>query len=499
MKISHTIFISFFFILMLFSIATFINYKQSELVRENAEEFALSSTVVRHSNRFQRNFLNMVSGLRGYLLTNEIFFIQTYDSAILENEQILEDLTAIVPPSSGQSQLLNEIRNLNNYWLNEFATPLLEAKKLTDVSDSGKIAFTNLYREKVVKGSEKDVQRNLQRKFSEFTNYEYGVRDSKKELLAQTVQSTTNITFYLTLISIVAGVCIALFIAYYISSRIVKMVHMANSIADGNYEVHMDVKGNNEFSQLSRALNHMAAILHTNITLLKRQRDELDQFAHIVSHDIKTPLRGIDNVVTWIEEDHSFHLPPKVVEYLDLIKGRIKRAENLLKGILMYAHIGKENREREVLDVKELLLEIFEDIPKKEGIRLIVKGDMPVVYTERIPLRQVFTNLISNAIKYHDKASGTVKVYHTMLNHDYIKFFVEDDGPGIDPAYHEKIFVIFQTLGERDSLESTGVGLAIVKKILDDRNLHIEVTSQVNNGSTFSFTWTNNEYDEKSN
>jgi signal transduction histidine kinase len=202
--------------------------------------------------------------------------------------------------------------------------------------------------------------------------------------------------------------------------------------------------------------------------------------------------------VTWIEEDHSFNLPPKVVEYLDLIKDRIKRAENLLKGILMYAHIGKENRIREVVDVNELVVEIFDDLPKKEGIELMVKSDMPTLYTERIPLRQVFTNLISNALKYHDKSTGSVIVYHTVVNNGYLKFFVKDDGPGIDPTYHEKIFVIFQTLGERDSLESTGVGLAIVKKILDDRNLEIEVVSKVGQGSIFSFTWPKNEYDEKS-
>jgi CHASE3 domain sensor protein len=97
MKISYIILISFFFVLLLFSITTYINFKQAELVNENSEIFERSSIIVRHSNRFQRNFLNMVSGLRGYLLTNELFFIQTYDSAILENDQILNDLTASRP------------------------------------------------------------------------------------------------------------------------------------------------------------------------------------------------------------------------------------------------------------------------------------------------------------------------------------------------------------------------------------------------------------------
>jgi signal transduction histidine kinase len=488
MKISHIILISFFFILLLFSITTFINYKQSKLVNENAEEFAQSSTIVRHSNRFQRNFLNMVSGLRGYLLTNELFFIQTYDSAILENELILNELSTLVPEGSDQKILLDDIHELNKYWVEEFATPLLEAKKQILVSDSSKKAFNNLYKAKVVNGLEKDVQKSLQKKFSEFTNYEYGFRDTQKELLTTTIASTRSISFYLTVFSVVVGMCIAMFIAHYISSRIVKMVKLANSIAGGNFQVHLTETGNSELSQLAKTLNNMARILNTNISLLKRQRDELDQFAHIVSHDIKAPLRGIDNVVTWIEEDHSFDLPPKVTEYLKLIKGRIVRAENLLNGVLMYARVGKELAGQELVDVRELLGEVLECVPRRNGIELRVQPNLPILITERLPLLQVFTNLVVNAFKYHDKENGVVKVY--FKNHpNHYEFFVEDNGPGISDQYHEKIFVIFQTLQDRDTFESTGVGLAIVKKILDDRNQKINVNSEQGRGSVFSFTW----------
>jgi signal transduction histidine kinase len=460
------------------------------LVNLNAEEFSRSSTIIRHGNRFQRNFLNIVSGLRGYLLTNESFFIQTYDSAILENEEILHDLSQSVPEGSDQRILLDDISELHKYWVNEFAMPLLEAKKNVGESDSSKAAFNKLYKEKVLTGEEKDIQRILQRKFSQFSNYEYGFRDTRKEQLEKSVSKTRSVSFYLTCISVVAGALIAMFIANYISSRIVKMVTMANTIAEGNYNVHIPEKGNSELTQLARALNYMAGILNANFTLLKRQRDELDQFAHIVSHDIKAPLRGIDNVITWIEEDHSFDLPPKVTEYLGLIKGRITRAENLLKGILDYARIGREVRQKERVDVNDLLAEITEYIPRRPGIQLRVQPNMPVILTERVPLLQVFTNLISNAFKYHDKPDGFVKVYYRACV-DHYEFFVEDNGPGIDKTYHEKIFMIFQTLEARDSFESTGVGLAIIKKILDERHLKINVISEPGKGTVFSFTWPN--------
>src|SRR5690242_1677569 len=187
MKISYLILASFTVILLLFSVTTYINNKQLDQVTANSEIFARSSVIVRHSNRFQRNFLNMVSGLRGYLLTNESFFIQTYDSAISENEKILTDLISLVPPGSEQKILLDEIHQLNKYWVDEFAAPLLEAKKLTTLSDSSKTAFNALYRSMLNNKLEKDVQQSLQRKFADFTNNEYGLRDSQKEILDSSV------------------------------------------------------------------------------------------------------------------------------------------------------------------------------------------------------------------------------------------------------------------------------------------------------------------------
>jgi signal transduction histidine kinase len=488
MRILYLILISFSLILLLFAITTFINFKQAEQVNENSEEFAKSSIVVRHSNRFQRNFLNMVSGLRGYLLTNESFFIQSYDSAVTENQSILSELSILVPAASDQKIILDDIRELHKFWIDEFANPLLRAKIAANTSDSSRRAFDLFYRTKLTDKLEKDVQASLQKKFSDFTNYEYGLREVSKANLTDEIQKTKEISFTLTIVSIVAGVLISIVVAKYISSRILRMVDMANSISHGRYEVSMKDNSKGELGLLARALNDMATILNTNITLLKRQKDELDQFAHIVSHDIKAPLRGIDNVVTWIEEDHSFDLPPKVIEYLNVIKGRIKRAENLLGGILAYARIGRQVAVKEWVDVKELVMEAGEYIPQRAGISLILGSRLPVIYTERVPLLQVLTNLIVNAFKYHDKDRGEVRI-NCKNGGPLYEFSVSDDGPGISPAYHQKIFAIFQTLQEGDKLETTGVGLAIVKKILDDRNLSICVDSDIGKGTSFVFTW----------
>jgi signal transduction histidine kinase len=488
MKISYFIFLGFLIILVMFSITTFINFRETEKVNENSEWFAKSTTIARQNNRFQRNTLNMLSGLRGFLITGENYFIQAYDSAEMENLAILDELDELVPDTSKQKRTLVEIRELNNRWVSEFARPLIEAKKSAGVSDSSQLAFNRLYQEQLRTNNERNINRALQSRLRDFANYEYDLREVRKDALTKSIDETRTITFFLNTFSIVFGFAIAMFLAYRIATRIISMVKMADSIAAGNYSAHTEDTGTDELSNLARSLNHMAATLSENIDLLKRKNEELDQFAHIVSHDLKAPLRGIDNVITWIEEDHHHELSPKLREYIGLIKGRVQRAENLIRGILSYSRVGRETPEREEVDLNQLMTEILETLPAKPGINVHVDKFLPTIWTERIPLQQVLTNLISNASNYHNKPGGWIKVKFEKTPEHY-RFIVEDNGPGIAKNYHDKIFMIFQTLHERDTVESTGVGLAIVKKILDDRKQEIEIHSEPGKGSKFSFTW----------
>lgn len=447
-----------------------------------------SAMIVKNSNTFQRNFLIMVSGLRGYLLTEEMPFRQNYDSALKDNRNILNELGSLVSSNADQLSLLRDIEELQQYWIDEFAAPLLEANHRVD-SERDRSDFNKLYKDKSRDRIDRGVQSTLQVKFAEFINLEYKRRASDQENLVDAARSAKSISLYLAGISLLVGGCISAFIANYISSRMVKMIRMANEIARGNYGFHIAASGKGEFGQLAHELNSMALILDNNFQTLKRQKEELDQFAHIVSHDLKAPLRGIDNIIGWIEEDHAMQLPKAVNEYLQLIKGRIVRAEKLLQGVLMYAKAGHFAQETEPVNVKELISEISIDLTSRMSIRLEVQPELPVILAERVPLQQVFTNLIVNAFKYHDKKDGFVKVYYHEEKDTY-RFFVEDDGPGIPKAYRQKVFGIFQTLQERDAVESVGAGLAIVKKILTDRKMEIQIKDTVSGvGTVFEFSW----------
>jgi signal transduction histidine kinase len=488
MRISYLIFLSFLSILLLFAFTTFINYRLSERVKENTDFVSQSGNIVRNSNRFQRNIINMGSGLRGFLLTGEDSFLQSYDSAATENKGILSELFKQVDSSSRQYGLLIEIARLNDRWLSEFAQPLRQAKIGAEASDVNLPYFNKLYREKMQSSDERKLNTKLQEEIREFVNIEYEKRSERERLLTSSLQKTKFISFSLIIFSVVMALFIVSFLTLRISRRILKMVRMADSIAAGNYNVSTEETGKDELSGLARSLNFMAKTLSSNINELTKKNQELDQFAHIVSHDMKAPLRGIDNVVSWIEEDHKEELTPKLTEYLHLIKGRVVRGESLIQGLLSYARVGKEEESEEKIDIRALLEEVLENFSLKPGTIITVSEELPVIYSVKLPLLQVFSNLVGNALKYNDKIKGIVEVYHKEYP-GYWEFFVSDNGPGISKNYHEKIFMIFQTLKERDSFESTGVGLAIVKKILDSRGEQIKLESEPGKGSIFSFTW----------
>lgn len=221
---------------------------------------------------------------------------------------------------------------------------------------------------------------------------------------------------------------------------------------------------------------------------LKESNQELNHFAYVASHDLRAPLRGIENIITWIEDDCYNLLPKQSQEHFNLIKNRVNRMDELILGILEYSRIGKININKESVDLNNLLKEVIDNLSPPAHINIIIDNIMPTTNANRIPLLQVFLNLMSNSIKFNDKPHGEIHLGYKEEKTCY-EFYVSDNGPGIAPEFHEKIFVIFQTLQLRDVMESTGIGLAITKKIIEQHGGKIWLSSDMKIGTTFYFTW----------
>jgi len=223
--------------------------------------------------------------------------------------------------------------------------------------------------------------------------------------------------------------------------------------------------------------------------LLAERNNELDQFAYVASHDLKAPLRAIANLSVWIEEDLVGQIPAENQKQMQLLRDRVYRMDALLDGLLEYSRAGRVPTQLESVDVGAILIEVIETIAPPSSLMIVmVSPNMPTFSARKMLIKQVFTNLIDNAIKHHPSDSGMVKVAVKDLGDRY-EFAVTDDGKGIDPQFHEKIFYVFQTLVARDVKESTGIGLAIVKKIVEGEGGVISLESEVGKGTTFRFTW----------
>lgn len=223
------------------------------------------------------------------------------------------------------------------------------------------------------------------------------------------------------------------------------------------------------------------------IRKLEQTNRELDQFAYVTSHDLKAPLRGIASLADWIEEDLGSAVTPDAHKKLALLRGRVRRMEALIEGILEFSRAGRVLGKPQELDTKKLVTEVVELLSPRTPARVLVGDGLPQFKAERIPLSQVLMNLISNALKYGGEAAE-VSV-DAQSTGDFWQFCVRDDGPGIAPAFHERIWGIFQTLQARDKVESTGIGLAIVKKVVEARGGRAWVESEEGRGARFYFTW----------
>lgn len=219
----------------------------------------------------------------------------------------------------------------------------------------------------------------------------------------------------------------------------------------------------------------------------EKANKELNDFAHVVSHDLKAPLRGIRTLADWIATDCGEQLSAEGREQLGLLQCRAGRMQDLIDGILQYSRAGHVQDDRVRIELKSLVAEVVDMLAVPAHIEITVVDELPEVELERVRVFQVFQNLISNAIKYMDKPRGHITI-GCQDGDGWWTFRVTDNGPGIDEKYHEKIFQLFQTLAPRDSCESTGIGLTLVKKIVELYGGEVWLESTPGEGSTFFFT-----------
>jgi signal transduction histidine kinase len=398
---------------------------------------------------------------------------------------------------------------------------MVEAKKTSRYSSFPRFQMFSKYLEQVSTKIEKRAQQDYANSVAE-------------------LETERHIFSLISIIGIIGGIVITFILSRSLSSRILALRAEALRLADGNMESPVPIEGNDELTDLAASFNIMRIKIQNREDALKSARDELDErvkkrtaelttanqhleeakgrlekgneilskeiierkrveqkleninqelknFAYVVSHDLKAPLRGIKNLADWISTDYADKLGDEGKEQINLLMNRVDRMHDLIDGILQYSRVGRIEEEKVIVDLNDLVSEIIDLLTPPENITITVENDLPAIKCSRTRIMQVFQNLMSNSIKYMDKPQGWIKI-GSIEENGFWKFSVADNGRGIEEKYFEKIFQLFQTVAPIDKSESTGIGLTITNKIVQMYGGKIWVQSKIGEGSTFFFT-----------
>ena len=317
-------------------------------------------------------------------------------------------------------------------------------------------------------------------------------------------ETTRHSTWTMLGIALFALVSTSLFIWLYIFNgvlrRIKSLSNVTRQMANNVWDTQIEPMQEKELNDLENALYllknrtiEMQAkdeLLQKRAIELERSNADLEQFAYVASHDLKAPLRAIENLAHWIEEDLKDIVSVDVSNNIQLMKQRIQRMECLLEDLLNYSVVDAQYGVVSKINTSTLVKEVFEFVAGSSNFSLIMHGDWIDIHTQVPLLELIFRNLFSNTINHHDKNIGKI-IVDCKVVHQKLHFSVMDDGPGIDEEYHQKIFEMFQKLSTQRNKNSTGMGLALIKKIIGIAGCEIRVISnpRKGRGTTFVFTW----------
>ncbi len=261
--------------------------------------------------------------------------------------------------------------------------------------------------------------------------------------------------------------------------------HFLGAVTDITTRKQLEILNRTQTAELQRLNSSLILAQHQ----LTERNQELDSFVYMVSHDLKAPLRSISNLSEWIEEDLQDRLGADECQQFDLLRQRVKRMEALIDGLLRYSRVGAQELASETVDVNRLVAETIDSLAPPAGFSIEILSPLPTLQTKRVLLSQIFANLLGNAIKHHDRIDGRIEIDVVDLGERY-RFSIADDGPGIPPgADRQRIFEMFQTLKPSVSTENTGIGLALVKKIVEGEGGRIWLDFDRVAGACFCFTW----------
>jgi signal transduction histidine kinase len=497
MKLKTQILIGPILILLIISIVTFINfYKINKLLDSQNKNIDIHNQIS-NAHHLSKDIISLETGLRGYVISKNEEFLSPY-----KNSNYKKTLNKFNANDEEIILIQKEIQD----WVEQVAEPEIYLVKNNQDEE-----LTAL----VKSGLGKSKTDNIRNYLNQFIQKKESLLYKQKKESEKYAFNLIFVTFFGLGLTLIVGLSSSFIITYIVFNQVggepKEIAEITSHIAQGNYKILIKSKPRGILKSVVKLMQNLKnnknkiedqnnKLKEINESLEKRIKErtiqlensnkELSQFAYVASHDLKAPLRAINNLTTWIQEDIAEG--EDVSEKTKMLQSRIKRMESLINGLLELSRIGRMHTEKENVYLKT----IIQDLEELHQIK-IETNELPTILINPIRIEQIFSNLIDNAVKYHhDKPNIKIGVLYKDLK-DFYEFTIWDNGPGISSTYHEKIFNVFQTLHVKDKFESTGIGLSLVKKIVEEYGGTIRVESEEGKGAKFIFTI--NKYSEGAN
>ncbi|MGJ8582222.1 MAG: sensor histidine kinase, partial [Psychromonas sp.] len=478
-----------------------VTYLSSDDVNKKALGFDLNSNEIRRNSlEIARNSGKMTTTAKINLVqrminsTGVLIIAPVYSSGV-ELNTIEQRIDGLLGYTTGVFRIYTLVENIKAYAdTNGLELTLLDISNTEDSLLYGEINDADLFRfDLTVPGRE------------------WQLRVSLNDELLESIESPSIVKWILA-----GGIVISLLLGFAIYALLVSNIRAKNITALSNELQSQNDRLEKKVLQRTQSLADKNSELKENVEELKKQRvllshlmkeaekakvnaelhavdlarsnKELDEFAYVASHDLKAPLRGIDQLATWVMEDIEEGNLEEVSDHLTMMRSRIKRLESLLKDLLEYSQVNHRVDSISEIDTHAVVNELFVLVSPLNSFSLVIDGDLPVLSTFKAPFEQVIRNLLNNAIKHHHKETGII-VVNCVDQGDFYRFMVKDDGPGVPLQYQEEIFKMFKTLKPRDEREGSGMGLALIKKIVEYSGGQVDIESTEGAGCAFYFTW----------
>jgi len=324
-------------------------------------------------------------------------------------------------------------------------------------------------------------------RYIEETDWAMVTKIDKMETM-EPVNKLKRIVLTMNMVILVIVFLAALEAGNYFTRPLTKLIESVNTFKEGDFSKRIKIRSKNEMGLLAAAFNEMGSRLQKKIKELKHSNESLNKFAYIITHDLKSPIISIASLAKILKaEYHNKILDDEGNKILDMMVLKTQHAEELIEGVLASAKKGFSVKEREIINTHNLLNNIIDNLNPPHHINIIIHSPLPFLHYNKVALIQIFQNLLSNAIKFINKPIGIIEIGGEEME-DKIKFYIKDNGPGIKESDFSKIFLLFGENKTKEGVESHGIGLSIVKKIITENNGEIWLESELGKGTTFFFT-----------